>query len=134
MANRSHHRDAVYGVAVALLLLGAARHYGIYLVPLEHRAQAWNAAGALCIIALVCAVIWHARNRVAQAVAAWIIAEEAMVAGCSLWYIKAPWVVLPGQDQCSALASFDLGLVGVLAITLLVLCLPTHLFRVRDDW
>lgn len=127
MADLRHYRHGIHGAAVALLAMGAARHYGVYWVPVEHRAQVWNAAGAMCIVALMLAVIWHMRSRIVHAVCAWIACEELMVAGCSLWFIRAPWTVLPGQDQCSALAEFDFGLVGLLAITILVMCLPTNL-------
>ena len=130
MAYRSVGADAIYSIAVGLLLLGGLRHYGIYLVPLEHRAQAWNAAGALCIVALLLAAVWRVRSRLVQAIIAWWIAEEAMVAGCSMWFIYRPWVVSPSDDQCSALIDFDLGRIGLLAITILILLLPV---RVLDD-
>ena len=113
-----------------LLLMGAALHYGWGLFPAEHQADMWNASGAIVRAILLLIVVWHIRSRAVLLIAAWFLAEEAMVAVCSLAYIAQPWQVLPGQAQCSALLSYDLGKLGLAAITLLLLCLPDKVDRV----
>jgi hypothetical protein len=86
----------------------------------EHQAQAFNAAGAFARACLLVAVVWRLRNALAAFVAAWWVCEELMVAGCSLWFIASPWVIEPGQPQCSALLQFDLGRIGVCVVAFLV--------------
>lgn len=124
MADHAHAHAAAHGAAVALLLAGAALHYGWALVPEQHQAQAWNAAGAVVRAGLLVAVVWHLRSRWVLALAAWWLAEEALVAGCSLAYIASPWKVLPGQAQCSALLQHDIGVYGLAAVALLAFYLP----------
>jgi hypothetical protein len=126
MDDRSQSQAALHGTAVALLLAGAGLHYGWALVPVEHQAQVWNAAGAVVRAGLLMAVVWHVRSRWVLALAVWWLCEEAMVAGCSLAYILSPWEVLPGQAQCSALLQHDLGVYGLLAVALLAWKLPVR--------
>lgn len=108
----------------ALLALGVGLHYGWAAFPPELQAQAWNASGALTRAALLLALVWHVRNRWALLVAAWFLAEETMVAGCSIAYMVAPWQVLPGEAQCSALLQFDLGRLGLAAVAFLLAAYP----------
>ncbi len=121
MADQRNHDDSVYRLAVGLLLLGALLHYGWAFVPAEHQAQAWNALGAFARACLLVSLVWHIRSVLVLAVAGWWLAEEAMVAGCSLAYIARPWEVAPGQAQCSALLSLDLGRLGVVAVACIAL-------------
>jgi hypothetical protein len=116
MAHRNDDRAAVYGAAVGMLALGAALHYGWALSPPEHAAQVWNICGAVARAALLIAVIARIKHPLTVAVAAWWLAEEAMVAGCSSLYIARPWPVPPGQAQCSSLLGLDIGIFGGLAI------------------
>ena len=108
----------------ALLALGVGLHYGWAAFPPELQAHAWNVSGALARAALLLALMWHVRNRWALLVAAWWLAEEAMVAGCSIAYMLAPWQVLPGEAQGSALLQFDLGRLGLAAVGLLLFLAP----------
>jgi hypothetical protein len=121
MADRSHDRDAVYGASVGLLALGVALHYGWAMGPEAHAAQVWNLCGAVARAALLLSVTFTVRHPLVWSVAAWWLAEEAMVAGCSALYIARPWVVPPGQAQCSSLLGADLGVFGGLA-AMVVLC------------
>lgn len=105
---------------LALLLLGVGLFYGWAWFPAEHQAQVWNASGALTRAALLVALLWHVRDRWALLVGTWFLAEEAMVAGCSIAYIVSPWTVLPGEAQCSALLQFDLGRLGLACVALIL--------------
>lgn len=127
MACRGHDDDAVHCAAVnaaALLALGVGNHYLWAAFPPDLQAQAWNVSGALTRAALLLALVWHVRDRWALLVAAWFLAEETMVAGCSIAYMVAPWQVLPGEAQCSALLQFDLGRLGLAAVGLLLFLAP----------
>lgn len=123
MADSRHHFNAVHcRHAVALLLGGALLHYGWAFAPPEHQAQVWNICGALVRLGLLGVVLWRVRG-IALWIGAWWAAEEVLVVGCSSWYIVAPWEVLPGQAQCSALLGYDLGGVGIAVVAVLALSL-----------
>lgn len=109
-----------------MLLAGAGLHYGWALVPAEHQAQAWNAAGAIVRAGLLLALVWHVRSRWVLALSGWWIAEETLVAGCSVAYIVKPWAVAAGQAQCSALLQHDIGIYGLVAIAALAAYLPVR--------
>ena len=125
MADLSTDRDPDRYRAVGLLALCAALHMGYLLFAPEDRADAWNAAGAVVRSAFLVALAWQWGGPILKVVWIWL-AEEALVAGCSVAYIVRPWVVPPGQDQCSALVGFDLGKVSaVVMIGLLIWLLST---------
>jgi hypothetical protein len=131
VAYRSDDHTAIRG-ALGLLALLAATHYGWLIVPPEHVADAWNIAGAVARSAFVVVILWGRTGPILPVGALWL-AEEAMVAGCSALFIVRPWHVQPGEAQCSALLSFDLGKVGALALVLLVVYLQTLIGAKRDD-
>ena len=130
MAHRSDDHVPIRG-ALALLALLAATHYAWPLVPPEHRADAWNIAGAVSRAVLLAVVLWRCSGPVLLVGVLWM-AEEAMTIGCSALFIVRPWEVPPGEAQCSALLSFDLGKVGALALMVLVVYLQT-LIGTRHD-
>lgn len=89
----------------------AARHYGYYHAPEAWHGQLFSAAGALCIVAmLVMLKPW-------LPLALWIGAEEAQVAGCSVWAILEP--IAATSEQCSEQVGFRLGSVGLVVLALL---------------
>jgi len=130
VAHRGHDAHTVYGdtVTLFLLALGVSLHYGWALVPVEHQAQAWNILGAAVRVSLLVALLLRIRSKFAYLVAAWWIAEELLVIGCSALYILAPWEIPPGQAQCYAIFHYDLGKAGALVITVLL-----ALIAVRSD-
>ena len=93
---------------IGLLALLVALHYGYHLAAPGDRADWWNIAGAVARSALLIALAWRWRGPVLLVVA-WWLAEEAMVAGCSVAFIFGPWDVPEGQDQCSAILGLDIG-------------------------
>ena len=61
---------------------------------------------------------WRWRNPSVWLLAAWWVAEEAMVIGCTVAYAVRPWAVPVGEDQCSSLLQFDLGKIGAIGMAL----------------
>ena len=83
--------------------------------------------GASVILALMLMVAWRWRSQLVVLVAVWWTAEELFVIGCNGWWLYKPWLVKKGQDVCYPLLDFDLGKLGVLFVTLLLL----RWFRLR---
>lgn len=99
-------------MTTALLLMFALRHYGYYHLPEAWQGQAFNAAGAVCIVvALALLKVWFP-------LLLWIGAEEAQVAGCSVWAILEP--IAATSEQCSEQVGFRVGSVGLVWLALLV--------------
>lgn len=101
------------GAPYALALLGAVRHYGYYPFPADWRADVCNIMTALVLTILVWAFVWRNPSPLAISVATWFSAENALVAGCSAWFIYEPWVVQEGDDQCTARFGPHLGAFGL---------------------
>jgi hypothetical protein len=98
----------------ALLLLFAMRHYGYPLLPASMWGDAFALMGSACIIALVVMLKpW-------LPLAAWIVGEELLVAGCSAWWLVDPWEVV-GAEQCSSRIGLKLGAIGVCFLALVTL-------------
>ena len=114
------NRFDVVALAVAMLAVGAARHYLWALVPAPMRGLASKCLGAVAILALLAVVVWLAGSLLVAAVAAWWAAEEAQVVLCTSWYAIEPWHVPEGAAMCSAKAGFDLGAVGIVAVSVLL--------------
>jgi hypothetical protein len=107
-----------------LLAAGAALFYGWSAFPAHVQADVWNITGSATRVLLLLALVWRVRSRALVIVSAWWCMEEASVIICSTWYIIAPWPILPGQAQCSALLHYDLAKVGaaiMAAVTLWVM-------------
>lgn len=109
-------------LAVAMLLVMAARHYLYDLWPPELRGLASKALGALSLLTLVWLVHSLApRSSVLTAIALWWSVEEVQVALCSFAYMVKPWPVPVGQSICSARLDLDLGAIGIVVIFWLAL-------------
>ncbi|MEY2854598.1 MAG: hypothetical protein RL030_1730 [Pseudomonadota bacterium] len=109
-------RDSL--TAWCLLALGLLTHYGYYGFPEEIAPHVWNIAGSLSRLCFLAYVLWH-RHSIAIAVGAWWAAEEALVIGCSVAWLVAPWDTA-GRDQCTSLLGYDLGRLGALAVAVLL--------------
>lgn len=109
------------GLAVLLLLIGAARHYGWGLVPTPMAGLASKGLGGVAILALLW-IVWRLSDgtRLVQLVVAWWVWEELQVVLCTVWFAIDPWRVLPGQPICSAKVGIDLGAFGILCVAWLL--------------
>ncbi len=97
-------------LASALLLIGALRHYGWALVPVELAGVASKGLGAVAILSLLALL---QPKGIAALVAAWIAFEELQVLICSAMWMREPWHVEPGQAMCSAYVGFDIGAISL---------------------
>ena len=116
-------------LALALLLIGAARHYGWDMFPVEHRGLASKGLGGLAILSLIWIVYSLAKTKILLPVALWWSFEELQVIICSFAYIRWPWHVEPGQAICSAAAGINIGAAGILCVAWLLWWLQS----VRSD-
>lgn len=99
-------------VTALLVLMFAARHFGYYHAPEALQGQVFNAAGAVCIVVLLALLkVWFP-------LLLWVAAEEAQVAGCSVWAILEP--IGATSEQCSEQIGFQIGGVGLVWLALLV--------------
>jgi hypothetical protein len=132
MAHRSHLDVALYdSVAVGMLALFAARHYGYYLFNGADRAHVWNILGAVICLMFAGAIFLAYPSRALGLVLAWIGFEEVQVIMCGVAWLWNPWNVPAGQDVCSSALGFNLAAVGIVLITFLLLRLPVKSDRVR---
>jgi hypothetical protein len=100
-------------VALAVLAPGMLLSYCWYWAADADQPIAWNIVQAglavylLAIIGLVfgSADVWAAAGLIAV--------FKLMVIGCSVWYLMAPWPIVPGQALCSARLNWPLGFVGL---------------------
>jgi hypothetical protein len=104
--------------ALTLLALGALVHYGYALAPEDMHPRLWNVAGSVGRVALLLALVWHIRERLVLTVAAWWACEEALVIGCNIAYLVAPWPVT--GSACSGLLTMDYGKLGIAAVAVLL--------------
>jgi hypothetical protein len=98
--------------ALALLIVGTVLRFGWRVAPEGAQADAWNVSQALLVLVLL-ALVAHAYRcawvlRVAALLGAW----QGMTVACSLAYLHRPWAVLPGQEQCDAMADAPLSMLG----------------------
>ncbi len=127
MADNRTHGVAVYGAALGLLALGVLRHYGYKPFPAAMQPWVWNMTGAAAVLVLMLLAAWRWRSQLAVLVAVWWAAEELFVIGCNGLWLWHPWAVKAGQDVCYPLLDFDIGKLGVLFVSLLLL----RWFRLR---
>lgn len=65
-------------------------------------------------------------------VLAWWAYEEVLVLGCSGWRMLTPWVVGPGEEQCSAYLGFKLGSISLVAVGWIASTLLDNLNKVKS--
>lgn len=119
-------RLSLCSLAVGLLLVGAARHYGWELAP-DAMVGGVHAKGVLAkgltgaaTVFLLLVVAALVRTRMVAAVCAWWCFEELQVALCSFWFLVEPWPIRPGYPMCSEAVGFDLGALGIMIVAVLL--------------
>lgn len=108
-----------------LLLAGFMRHYAWELFPAGLAYDAWQALGGFVMLGLVAAVVRAHWSPLTGAVAAWWALEEVQVIGCSIAQMFSPWVVAPGQEQCSVAVGVKIGAFGLVCVALLAAVILT---------
>lgn len=104
------------GLAVALLAIGASRHYGWLLADVQHMGVASKALGAIAALCLL-AIVWaNFSSWLLTPVIVWYGFEELQTAVCSVMFLIEPWHVEAGQSMCSARIGFDIGAVGIAVV------------------
>lgn len=99
-------------VALALLVVGLACSYTWYWADGPHDADWWNIAGAVQASFMLVIIGMVFRSPEVWAVVALLTAFKAMVIGCNVWYVLAPWPMQAGQALCSTRLNIPLGALG----------------------
>lgn len=109
-----------------VLLLGAfyVRHQLWELTPDPVQAKVWNMGGSLAFLILLAREGLREKSLLVWALIELWAYEEQLVLVCTGWRLLEPWVVGPGQGQCSAKLGFRLSIistvvVGIIAINIL---------------
>jgi hypothetical protein len=113
--------------AAALLLVGGLAQYAWKHAPLDAQVDVWNASQALLVLVLLALAANAYRSGWVWAAAALVGMWQAMVAGCSLLWLAAPWPVQPGEEQCSARLDIPLGAIGLWLLLLLAAAMSQRL-------
>lgn len=99
--------------ALALLIVGLLLSYAWYWAPNEAQGHVQNvASNALILYLLACVALVFASPEV-TAVVALLAVFKTVIIVCNVWWLAAPWPVMPGQATCSAKFDMPLGVVGL---------------------
>lgn len=134
MADLKNRSD---GLALALLLVGAARHYGWAMFPQELKALASKGLGGLAMLALLAIIFHMARERgpiskTFGLVFLWSSWEGLQISLCSFWFMVDPWPINAGEAMCSARIGLDIGSVGILAVAVILWRLTRTIVQVTN--
>lgn len=88
--------------ALALIGCGTVAQFGYHAAPAAVEADVWNASQASMLLLLLALVANAYRSALVWVACGLVGAWALLQAACSVAYIVAPWVTLPGQAQCSA--------------------------------
>lgn len=105
--------------AAAVLLVGGVAQYAWKHAPVDAQPDVWNTSQAMLVLLLLAMVANAYRTGWVWAAAALVGLWQGLVAGCSLWWLAAPWQVQPGGEQCSARFDLPLGAIGLWLLLLL---------------
>jgi len=102
-------------IAAALLMFGCAHEFAWQLFQPDLQGDvrmltAWPLTAALLgLLAVIC------RDRIITAACIAVGIMTSTTALCSAWWLMSPWVVTPGQDQCSERLGFPMLLLSAFA-------------------
>ena len=108
-----------------MLLIGATRHYAWDWFPMELKGVASKGLGGLALLAMIWTVYKLRPSGTLALVMLWWAFEELQVVLCSAWFMFDPWPVAPGQAMCSAKVGFDIGAIGIMIISVLLIRVST---------
>lgn len=100
-------------LAAVLLVLWFSTHYLYALFPPELRGAVFNISRSAASIILVCMLLLAIPSKLAVIAGTGLIAEDAQVVGCGLWWMIDPWPVVVGAELCSEKMGLPLGAVGI---------------------
>ena len=112
--------------AIALTVSGVLSQFMWLSFPVEHQADVSNASRALLTLFALGVIANAYRGRLVWTACVLVGAWQGMIAGCSIWWIAAPWVKVPGQGQCSTAMELPLGLFGAWIACLVVASMWTR--------
>lgn len=101
-------------LALVLLLAGLCTRFGWAWAPITMQADAWNVSGAVytaLLLSLLAAVL-H-RSEEMGLVLAYLICLQLVTAGCSVAWLIAPWVPVPGEAQCDGAFNAPIAILGL---------------------
>ena len=94
-----------------MLALFAFRHYGYYLWLADVWGDVFTLGASCCLLACLALLpLWWPLK-------AWAMGEELLTAGCTAWWLAAPWTF--SDERCSAQVGFKLGSIGLVILALL---------------
>lgn len=100
-------------LAAFVMLVAVAHNDAWKLVPAASGPVVWNITGALSCVAYAVVIGLLARNRWVWGAVALQAGFSLQVAGCSAWWLYAPWPRVPGESMCSDGLGGPLGLLGL---------------------
>ena len=106
-------------LAAWILLLGVLRNYAPALFAIQHQGMASKGLGAVLVLGLMWLLWGRAKSRPVAIVMIWLAWEQLQIVICSAWWIYDPWVVPEGMSVCHAKTGFDIGAIGILAISII---------------
>jgi hypothetical protein len=101
-------------LAAVLLMLWYGVHFGYEWAPAEHRGTVFNIARSAASVLLVGLLLLALPSRAAVIAGAGLMAEDAQVVVCGVWWLLDPWPAT--GDLCSSGIGFPLGAVGLAAL------------------
>ena len=119
--------------AAAVLLVGGLAQYAWKHAPAAAQPDVWNASQALLAMLLLALLANAYRSGWLWAAAGLVAVWQALVAGCSLLYLAAPWPVHAGDEQCSARLDLPLGAIGLWLLLLLAAAMSQRIERGEGD-
>lgn len=98
-------------LAAVLLLIWGAVHYLYKWAPPDLQGAVFNVTRSAASIVLVSCLLLAIPSKVAVVVGAGLMAEDAQVVGCGIWWLIDPWK--PGDELCSERLGIPLGAIGL---------------------
>lgn len=100
-------------LAAVLLLMWWAVHYGFRFAPADLQGATFNIMRSAASIVLVGMLLLAMPSRFAAITGAGLMAEDAQVVGCGIWWMLDPWPTTPGGELCSDKLGIPLGAIGL---------------------